>query len=139
MCLVVLDNMATPSSVTNADACPGKVVHQVMTHINSLCPRDVYAGDLLAEEPAIMNKVVGGLTFVRKGALRSISLFEVADKTDRAVASLCELAIGHREAAIVIIDKHSIAADSVEPASLNGAVAGSFSEQRPTAVNCPVA
>ena len=139
MCLVVLDNMATPSSVTNADACPGKVVHQVMTHSNSLRPRDVYTGDLLSEEPAIMNKVVGGLTFVRKSALRSIGFFQVADKTNRAVASLRELAIGHGEVAIVIIDKHCIAADSVEPTFLNGAVAGAFHEQRPTAVNRPVA
>ena len=86
-----------------------------------------------------MNKIVAGPTFVRKRALSAVGLFQVANETHRAVAGLGELAAGDGELAIVIIDEDTVAADGVEPAILDGALARALGKDGSAAMNGPVA
>ena len=102
--------------------------------------REIYIpGNLFAEEPTIVNQIIGGLALVRKSPLRTVGFFKIANKTDGAVAGFGEFASSHSKFAVVIVDEDTITADGVEPAGVNRAVASTFRENRAATMDGPIA
>jgi hypothetical protein len=89
--MVVFNDVSAPCAVSNANARSWHVVDQIVRRTDSFGARDVDTGDLLAENPAIVNEVVFGAAFKWKFAQGAIGQRKIADEANGAIACFSKL------------------------------------------------
>src|SRR5262249_32482347 len=157
--VVALDDVPAPATVADVDPGTRHFVDAAMTDGDFLRHRDLDARRLFLDFADPQNQVVMGAAaggvVVREGAGGTVDLLEglglavlkkgrrngpgVADEADAVGPCVGDLTAADLDAAVVVADEDGVAPDLVEVAAANRASLAALEEDRPAAVDRPVA